>query len=173
MLCLYVHKRGGFINVPLSLDLIMKAEEPTVFYDHLIVSLVFSKLQGSSQNDNAQIRTGTNRKIGIVIIWMFFSIVKSYCFCCCEVLGPQLFFDFTSGLKKKTLVTQIRAMAFLILSSLNRNPVLKGLGKALYLSTASTVRVVEETIAKVVMTADALQTKCPKFSSSTCWLKAN
>ena len=68
----------------------------------------------------------------------------------------------------KTLVTQIRAMAFLILSSLNRNPVLKGLSKALYLSTASTVRVVEETIAKVVMTADALQTKCPKFSSSTC-----
>ena len=52
----------------LSLDLIMKAEEPIVFYDHLIFSLVFSKLQGSSQNDNAQIRTGTNRKIGIVII---------------------------------------------------------------------------------------------------------
>ena len=61
-------KEEVFINVPLSLDLIMKAEEPTVFYDHLIVSLVFSKLQGSSQNDNAQIRTGTNRKIGIVII---------------------------------------------------------------------------------------------------------
>ena len=32
----------------LSLDLIMKAEEPMVFYDHLIFSLVFSKLQGSS-----------------------------------------------------------------------------------------------------------------------------
>ena len=72
----------------------------------------------------------------------------------------------------KTLVTQIRAMAFFILSSLNCNPVLKGLSKALYLSTASTVRVVEETVAKivmkVVMRADALQTKCPKFSSSTC-----
>ena len=72
----------------------------------------------------------------------------------------------------KTLVTQIRAMAFFILSSLNRNPVLKGLSKALYLSTASTVRVMEETIAKivmkVVMRADALQTKCPKFSSFTC-----
>ena len=72
----------------------------------------------------------------------------------------------------KTLVTQIRATAFLILSSLNRNPVLKGLSKALYLSTASTVRVMEETVAKivmkVVMTGDALQTKCPKFSSSTC-----
>ena len=72
----------------------------------------------------------------------------------------------------KTLVIQIRAMAFLILSSLNRNPVLKGLSKALYLSTASTVRVMEETIAKivmkVVMRADALQTKCPKFSSFTC-----
>ena len=67
----------------------------------------------------------------------------------------------------KTLVTQIRAMAFFILSSLNCNPVLKGLSKALYLSTASTVRVMEETIAKVVMRADALQTKCPKFSSST------
>ena len=39
----------------------------------------------------------------------------------------------------KTLVTQIRAMAFLILSSLNRNPVLKGLSKALYLSTAKVV----------------------------------
>ena len=68
----------------------------------------------------------------------------------------------------KTLVTQIRAMAFFILSSLNCNPVLKGLGKALYLSTASTVRVMEETIAKVVMRADALQTKyCAKFSSFT------
>ena len=67
----------------------------------------------------------------------------------------------------KTLVTQIRAMAFLILSSLKRHPVLKGLSKALYLSTASTVRVMEETIAKIVMKvvlrADALQTKCPKF----------
>ena len=39
-----------------------------VFYDHLIFSLVFSKLQGSSQNDYAQIRTGTNTKIGIMII---------------------------------------------------------------------------------------------------------
>ena len=67
----------------------------------------------------------------------------------------------------KTLVTQIRAMAFLILSSLHGNPVLKGLSKALYLSTASTVRVMEETVAKVVMTADALKTKCPKFSSFT------
>ena len=72
----------------------------------------------------------------------------------------------------KTLVTQMRAMAFFILSSLNCNPVLKGFSKALYLSTASTVRVVEETIAKivmkVVMTGDALQTKCAKFLSSTC-----
>ena len=72
----------------------------------------------------------------------------------------------------KTFVTQMRSMAFLMLSSLNRNPVLKGLSKALYLSTASTVRVMEETIArivmKVVMRADALQTKCPKFSSFTC-----
>ena len=72
----------------------------------------------------------------------------------------------------KTFVTQMRSMAFLMLSSLNRNPVLKGLSKALYLSTASTVRVMEETIAKVVMKvvmrADALQTKCPKFSSFTC-----
>ena len=76
----------------------MKAEEPMVFYDHLIFSLVFSKLQGSSQNDNAQIRTGTNRKIGIMIIWMWFCIVKSYCLCCCEVLGPQLFSDLTLGL---------------------------------------------------------------------------
>ena len=73
----------------------MKAEEPMVFYDHLIFSLVFSKLQGSSQNDNAQITTGTNRKIGIMIIWMLFSIVKSYCLCCCEVLGPQLFSNLT------------------------------------------------------------------------------
>ena len=161
------------LSIYLSLDLIMKAEEPMVFYDHLIFSLVFSKLQGSSQNDNAQIRTGTNRKIGIMIIWMLFCIVKSYCLCCCEVLGPQLFFDFTPGLKK-TLVTQIRAMAFVILSLLKRNPVLKGLSKALNLSTASTVRVMEGTIAKVVMRAHALQTKCPKFSSSTlCWLKAN
>ena len=72
----------------------------------------------------------------------------------------------------KTLVTQIRATAFLILSSLNRNPVLKGLSKAFYLSTASTVRVMEETVAKIVMkvimTSDALQTKWAKFSSSTC-----
>ena len=162
------------LSIYLSLDLIIKAEEPMVFYDHLIFSLVLSKLQGSSQNDKAQIRTGTNRKIGIMIIWMLFCIVKSYCLCCCEVLGPQLFFDFTSGLKKKTLVTQIRAMAFLILSSLKSNPVLKGLSKALYISTASTVRVMEGTIAKVVMRAHALQTKCPRFSSSTlCWLNAN
>ena len=55
------------------------------------------------------------------------------------------------GIDTKALVTQIRAMAFLILSSLKRNPVLKGLSKALYLSTASTVRVMEGTIAKVVM----------------------
>ena len=53
----------------LSLDLIMKAEEPMVFYDHLIFSLVFSKLLRSSQNDFAQIRTGTSRKIGIMIIY--------------------------------------------------------------------------------------------------------
>ena len=56
------------LSIYFSLDLIIKAEEPIVFYDYLIFSLVFSKLQGSSQNDNAQIRTGTNRKIGIVII---------------------------------------------------------------------------------------------------------
>ena len=61
----------------------------------------------------------------------------------------------------KALVTQIRATA---LSSLKRNPVLKGLSKALYLSTASTVREMEGTIAKVVMRADALQTKCAKFT---------
>ena len=85
----------------LSLDLIMKAREPMVFYDHLIFSLVFSKLQGSSQNDNAQIRTGTSRKIGIMIICILFSIVKSYCLCCCKVLGPQLFFDFMLRLEKK------------------------------------------------------------------------
>ena len=89
----------------LSLDLIMKAEEPMVFYDHLIFSLVFSKLQGSSQNDYAQITTvyttGTSRKIGIMIICILFSIVKSYCLCCCKVLGPQLFFDFMLGLEKK------------------------------------------------------------------------
>ena len=85
----------------LSLDLIMKAEEPMVFYDHLIFSLVFSKLQGSSQNDYAQITTVTSRKIGIMIICILFSIVKSYCLCCCKVLGPQLFFDFMLGLEKK------------------------------------------------------------------------
>ena len=68
----------------------------------------------------------------------------------------------------KTLVTQIRAMAFLILSSLNRNPVLKGLSKALYLSTASTVRVMAETIANAVMRTAALQTKFQNFSSSIC-----
>ena len=84
-----------------SLDLIMKAEEPMVFYDHLIFSLVFSKLQGSSQNDYAQITTVTSRKIGIMIICILFSIVKSYCLCCCKVLGPQLFFDFMLGLEKK------------------------------------------------------------------------
>ena len=56
------------LSIYLSLDLIMKAEEPMVFYDDLIFSLVFSKLQGSSQNDNAQKRTGTNRKIGIMMI---------------------------------------------------------------------------------------------------------
>ena len=35
----------------------MKADEPMVFYNHLIFFAGFgSKLQGSSQNDNAQIR---------------------------------------------------------------------------------------------------------------------
>ena len=29
---------------------------------------------------------------------MLFSIVKSYCLCCCEVLGPQLFSDLALGL---------------------------------------------------------------------------
>ena len=29
---------------------------------------------------------------------MLFSIVKSYCLCCCEVLGPQLFSNLTLGL---------------------------------------------------------------------------
>ena len=85
----------------LSLDLIMKAGEPMVFCDHLIFSLVFSKLQGSSQNDYAQITTVTSRKIGIMIICILFSIVKSYCLCCCKVLGPRLFFDFMLGLEKK------------------------------------------------------------------------
>ena len=98
----FMYIKEEILSIYLSLDLIMKAEEPMVFYDDLIFSLVFSKLQGSSQNDNAQKRTGTNRKIGIMMIWMLFSIVKSYCFCCCELLGPQLFFDFTSGLKKNT-----------------------------------------------------------------------
>ena len=85
----------------LSLDLIMKAEEPMVFYDHLIFSLVFSKLQGSSQNDNAQITTVTSRKIGIMIICILFSIVKFYRLCSCKVLGPQLFFDFMWDIKRK------------------------------------------------------------------------
>ena len=84
-----------------SLDLIMKAEEPMVFYDHLIFSLVFSRLQGSSQNDYAQITTVTSRKIGIMIICILFSIVKFYCLCCWKVLGPQLFFDFMLGQQKK------------------------------------------------------------------------
>ena len=98
----------------LSLDLIMKAGEPMVFCDHLIFSLVFSKLQGSSQNDNAQIRTGTSRKIGIMIICILFSIVKSYCLCCCKVLGPQLFFDFMLGLEKKKVSASLN---FVILRS--------------------------------------------------------
>ena len=36
-----------------------------------------------------------------MIICILFSIVKSYCFCWCKVLGPQLFFDFMLGLEKK------------------------------------------------------------------------
>ena len=64
----FTYIKEEVLSIYLSLDLIMKAEEPMAFYDHLIFSLVFSKLQGSSQNDIAQIRTGTNRKIGIMII---------------------------------------------------------------------------------------------------------
>ena len=64
----FMYIKEEVLSMYLSLDLIMKAEEPMVFYDHLIFSLVFSKLQGSSQNDNAQLRTGTSRKIGIMII---------------------------------------------------------------------------------------------------------
>ena len=162
------------LSIYLSLDRIMKAEEPMIFYDHLIFSLVFSKLQGSCQNDNAQIRTGTNRKIGIMIIWICYSALSNPIVCVAAKFSDLSFSSTSHRDLKKTLVTQIRAMAFLILSSLKRNPVLKGLSKALYLSTASTVRVMEGTIAKVVMRAHALQTKCPKFSSSTlCWLKAN
>ena len=41
----------------LFLDLKLKGEKPLIFFDHLIFSLVFSILQGSSQSDNAQIRT--------------------------------------------------------------------------------------------------------------------
>ena len=83
----------------LSPDLIIKSEEP----------MVFSKLQGSSQNNNAQLRTGTSRKIDISLN-IIFSIVKSYCLRCCEVLRPQLFFEFTLGLEKKRVSESVNVV---------------------------------------------------------------
>ena len=44
------------LSMYLSLDLIMKSEEP----------MVLSKLRGPSKNNNAQLRTETRRKIGII-----------------------------------------------------------------------------------------------------------
>ena len=44
------------LSMYFSPDLIIKSEEP----------MVFSKLQGSFQNNNAQLRTGTSRKIVII-----------------------------------------------------------------------------------------------------------
>jgi len=51
-----------------------------------------------------------------------------------------------NGKQRSTLEIQIRAIACLMLSSFSRNPVLKSFNKAWYLSTASTVRVKDETV---------------------------
>ena len=66
----------------------------------------------------------------------------------CKVQGPtHVEYASLHSLKKKngkqtsTLEIQTRAIACLMLSSFNRDPVLKGFSNAWYLSTASTVKV--------------------------------
>ena len=92
----------------LSLDLIMKAEEPMVFYDHLIffsgflqTATILPEWLCTNKNRNKQ----KNRHYDHL-----FSIVKSYCLCCCEVLRPQLFFDFTLGLEKKKVSESVNVV---------------------------------------------------------------
>lgn len=60
-----------------------------------------------------------------------------------------------------TLAIQMKAMAFAMLSSFSRNPVLKGFNNAWYLSTDSTLRVMEETVVEISMKIVNLQPTFP------------
>ena len=81
----------------LSLDLIMKSEEP----------MVFSKLQGSSKNNNAQLRTGTRRKIGIIEYYIPHSALTNPIVCVAAKFS-DLSFSSTShwDLKRKKYLNQ-------------------------------------------------------------------
>ena len=83
----------------LSPDLIIKSEEP----------MVFSKLQGSFQNNNAQLKS-RNKQKNRYHLNIIFSIVKSYCLRCCEVLRPQLFFEFTLGIEEKRVSESVNVV---------------------------------------------------------------
>ena len=82
----------------LSPNLIIKSEEP----------MVFSKLQGSFQN-NAQLKN-RNKQKNRYHLNIIFSIVKSYCLSYCEVLRPQLFFEFTLGIEKKRVSESVNVV---------------------------------------------------------------
>ena len=77
----------------------MKAEEPMVFYDHLIFFSGFLQNAGIVPEWSAQIRTGTNRKIGIMIIWICYLALSNPIVCVAAKFSDLSFsFDFTLGL---------------------------------------------------------------------------
>ena len=69
-----------------------------------------------------------------------------------------------NGKQKRRLQVQIRAIACLMFSFFSRNPVLKGFNKAWYLSTASTVRVIDETAMAMLLRTVNLQANLPNPS---------
>ena len=75
------------------------------------------------------------------------------------------------GKQITTLVVQMKTMAFLTLSSLNRSSVLKGFSKAWYLSKARTVSVIEETTIQIPTILSALHaSECSEFMTHTSQL---
>ena len=78
----------------------MKAEEPMVFYDHLIFSLVFSKLRGSSIPEWLCTNKNRNKQKKRHHDPLNF-IQHCHCLCYCKVLGPQLSSTSCWDLKRK------------------------------------------------------------------------
>ena len=82
----------------LSLDLIMKSEEPMVFSnckDRL--RIIMHNYEQEQAEKSASFE-------------YYIRIFKSYCLCCCEVLRPQLFLDFTLGLEKKKVSESVNVV---------------------------------------------------------------